>query len=294
MQDPTRQPIILDSNPKHPFFAVPFVRVSGNKATTQTCFCDVHDTISFKAIEAGAPDFDPQNEEMKFVYAYKAFIFEFYKQQHLMWMMRKSFSEKPQLFSRPESVAEYRVQSMRMTEFQKIKKHYDSEIMNGTHNGVKTFVVEIPHKIQFANYAYIAPEFDLNGNKISTIDKTNMMHRIAVTVLPESSKSYILMSCLDTEMEFYSSYFNEMSNAPLDKILFYFNIVLPLYSENLVLSEQLWNSQNEEMQAGLTYMANLIGNEQVGLSQAVGMALRNAARKRNFDYSKRVGFDLFK
>lgn len=294
MQDPTRQPIILDSNPKHPFFAIPFVRVSGNKATTQTCFCDVHDTISFKAIEAGAPDFDPQNEEMKFVYAYKAFIFEFYKQQHLMWMMRKLFSEKPQLFSRPEHVAEYRVQSMRMTEFQKIKKHYDSEIMNGTHNGVGTFVVEIPHKIQFANYAYIAPEFDLNGNKISTIDKTNMMHRIAVTVLPESSKSYILMSCLDTEMEFYSSYFNEMSNAPLDRILFYFNIVLPLYSENLVLSEQLWNSQNEEMQAGLTYMANLIGNEQVGLSQTVGMALRNAARKRNFDYSKRVGFDLFK
>lgn len=87
---------------------------------------------------------------MKFVYAYKAFIFEFYKQQHLMWMMRKSFSEKPQLFSHPERVAEYRVQSMRMTEFQKIKKHYDSEIMNGTHNGVETFVVEIPHKIQFA------------------------------------------------------------------------------------------------------------------------------------------------
>ena len=25
----------------------------------------------------------------------------------------------------------------------------------------------------------------------------------------------------------------------------------------------------------------------------VGMALRNAAHKKNFDYSKRMGFDLF-
>lgn len=34
----------------------------------QSCFCDLHDTEAFKVIEAGAPDFDANNDEMKFVY----------------------------------------------------------------------------------------------------------------------------------------------------------------------------------------------------------------------------------
>jgi len=54
-------------------------RISVNDATTEPCFCDFHDNIAFAAIEKGAPNFDKLNEEMKFVYAYKALIFEYYK-----------------------------------------------------------------------------------------------------------------------------------------------------------------------------------------------------------------------
>ena len=78
MQDHTKQPIVFADNSFNPI--VPFSKVSGNKATTQSCFCDLHDTELFKPIEVGAPAFDPNNEEMKFVYAYKAFIFEYAKQ----------------------------------------------------------------------------------------------------------------------------------------------------------------------------------------------------------------------
>ena len=84
MQDPAKQPIVIKEDPVNPILIVPFTRVSGNKATTQSCFCDVHDTQAFKVIEAGSPDFDANNDEMKFVYAYKAFVFEYAKQRHLM------------------------------------------------------------------------------------------------------------------------------------------------------------------------------------------------------------------
>ena len=67
MQDHTKQPIIVNDDP-NPVVIVPFSKVSGNKATTQSCFCNLHDTELFKPIEAGAPDFDPDNEEMRFVY----------------------------------------------------------------------------------------------------------------------------------------------------------------------------------------------------------------------------------
>ena len=185
MQDHSKQPIIVNDDPLNPIVIVPFSKVSGNKATTQSCFCDLHDTELFKPIEAGAPDVDPNNEEMKFIYAYKAFIFEYAKQLHLLSIFKELFAEKPQVFSLPEMVKEYRIQCMRVEEFRFVKNHFDSEIMSGTHNGIETCVVKIPYQIGFANYAYIAPDFDLNGQKIETIDDCGKMHRVAVTALPE-------------------------------------------------------------------------------------------------------------
>ena len=70
--------------------------------------------------------------------------------------------------------------------------------------------------------------------------------------------------------------------------------MLPLFSENIILSEVLWNAVDEKGQLGLTHMANVIGDAHFRLSQTLGMALRNAAQKKNFDYSKRMGFDLFR
>ena len=293
MQDHTKQPIILDDDPTHSVVIIPFSRVSGNKATTQSCFCDLHDTELFSPIEIGAPDFNPNNEEMKFLYAYKAFIFEYAKQLQLMGILRELFKERPQAFCIPEMVKECRMQCMRMDEFEPVKKYFDSEIMAATHNGIETCVVIIPYQIGFANYAYIAPDFDLNGEKIETVDDNGKMHRLAVTVLPESNQSYIMLSCLSSEEGIYHDFFEQIKSAQIDKILYYFNLVLPLFSENLVLSEQLWNAHSEKGQFGITHMANLLGQDQFNLSHTIGMALRNAAKNKKTDYSKRGAIDLF-
>ncbi len=55
-------------------------KVGVNHATTATCFCDVHDDEVFAPIEKrGGTIFDKESEEHKYIYAYKAFIFEYYK-----------------------------------------------------------------------------------------------------------------------------------------------------------------------------------------------------------------------
>ncbi len=293
MQDHTKQPIIVNDDPLNPVVIVPFSKVSGNKATTQSCFCDLHDTELFKPIEAGAPDFDPDNEEMRFVYAYKAFVFEYAKQLQLMSILKETFAERPQVSLIPEMVKEYRIQCIRMEEFEPVKNHFDSEIMSGTHNGIETCVVKIPYQIGFANYAYIAPDFDLNGERIETIDECRKMHRLAITVLPESNQSYILLSCLSSEEIIYHDFFDQIQESDISKVLFYFNLLLPLFSENLVISEKLWDNLSEKGQFGLVHMANLIGTDQFNLSHTIGMALRNAAKNKKMDYSKRGEIDLF-
>ena len=294
MQDHTKQPIVLGNDTMNTHVVVPFSRVSRNKATTQNCFCDLHDTELFKPIEAGAPDFDPNNAEMKFFYAYKSFIFEYAKHLQLMSVIKEVFTERPNVFSHPEMVKEYRIQCMRMDEFEPVKKHFDSEILSGTYNGVETCVVTIPYRIGFANYAYIAPDYDLNGELIESIDSNGKMHRLSITVFPEKTHSFIILSCLSSETSIFQKFLKQIKTSDNDKVLFYFNLLLPLFSENLVLSEKLWNLHSEKGQFGLVYMANLIGNEQFKMSYTIGMMLRNAAKKKKADYSMRGEIDLFR
>ncbi len=149
--------------------------------------------------------------------------------------------------------------------------------MAGNHTGVATCVVKIPEQIKFANYAYIAPDYDLNGNKIKhTIKGT--MHRIAITAFPESTQSYILLSYLETERAIYQKLFDQLKSSSVDKIKFYMTMVLPLYSENMVLSSELWNNWNEETQMAYTFYANLNGPKAVVYGKCIGMGIRNAAK----------------
>ena len=111
---------------------VEFSKVSANDATTETCFCDRHDNIAFAVIEKGAPDFDVNSEPMKFVYAYKAFIFEYYKKEVLHKIFQRCFKKRPPVFQLPQMVGSYRVSQLRLKEFEPVKRHFDSEILSGT------------------------------------------------------------------------------------------------------------------------------------------------------------------
>lgn len=71
-------------------------------------------------------------------------------------------------------------------------------------------------------------------------------------------------------------------------------MILPLYSENMVLSPDLWKRWDDEIKMAFTFYANLKGTMFTRYNLAVGMGLRNAAKSREpFDYSKRGKIDLF-
>ena len=153
--------------------------------------------------------------------------------------------------------------------------------------------MKIPEQIKFAVYAYIAPDYDLDGNKIKHTVK-GVMHRLAVTVFPEESQSYILLSCLKSEKPIYEGLFKQLRSYSIDKIKFYMSMVLPLYSENMVLSPALWRSWDDETKMAYTFYANLNGPNAAVYSKCIGMGIRNAAKSRSsYDYSKRGKIDLF-
>lgn len=149
-------------------------RTSANDATTETCFCDLHDNILFAVIEKGAPDYDDSNEEMKFIYAYKAFMFEYYKQSKALDIYKECLKKNPVAFKSTTMVGMYRMLQLKMREFEPIKSHFDKEIMSNTHNGIATYCVKIPEQIKFADYAYIAPDYDLNVKNQAYSERYNV------------------------------------------------------------------------------------------------------------------------
>lgn len=290
--DPKKRPLLVPLENSKMELIVEVSKTSVNNATTQTCFCDLHDNIAFAVIEKGAPDFDESNAAMKFVYAYKAFIFEYYKQWMAMDIFRISFANRPDVFKSFRMVGMYRMLQLKRKEFEPIKEHFNNEILAGKHGGIKTCIIKLPEQIKFANYAYIAPDYDLDGRRIKHTLK-GIMHRVAVTVFPEKTQSYILLSCLESEVTIYQDFFNQLENSSIDKIKFYFSMILPLYSENMVLSPDIWNNWDEETRIAYTFYSNIQGNDVIVYSKTIGMGLRNAAKSTTFDYSKRGKIDLF-
>jgi len=293
MLDAKRQPVLvpLDNGEVVPF--VEISKISANAATTETCFCDYHDNVVFAAIEKGAPDFDNTNEEMKFIYAYKAFIFEYYKQWTALDIFRESFKANPVAFEDMKSIDIYRMLQLKMKEFEPIKNFFDVRIKSGEYDGLYTCAVRIPEQINFADYAYIAPDYDMNGKKIRHTKK-GVMHRLAITIFPEEDCSWLLLSCLESEKKIYKKLFSQMQEASIEKMKYYINLVLPLYSENMVLSPRIWNEWDEETKMAYTYYANLNGNDAKVMCMGVGFGLTNAySDKSGSAYRVQPNINLF-
>ena len=100
----------------------------------------------------------------------------------------------------------------------------------------------------------ISPPFDIEGKNVKALErKTKRLKFMFFTSFPVNGKSYILMSALKDDMQYFSDYFDKMRNAPLSLVQYYVNVLIPLYSQNLIISPNLWKKWSEEAQAGVQF-----------------------------------------
>lgn len=66
-----KAPQIIPIENEEPEILTLIDKIGVNHATTATCFCDVHDDEVFAPIEKGAPAFEPNNDEHRYIYALK-------------------------------------------------------------------------------------------------------------------------------------------------------------------------------------------------------------------------------
>ena len=285
--------LILPIDNQEPEIITLIDRVSANKATRATCFCDVHDDNVFALIEKGSPDFDKNNEGHKYIYAYKSFIFEYYKKLVEQRAFMNNIKDKPSLLKVPLFVRYYRGILMSLHEMTRVKDFFDRGIMNEDYSGLETYIVELDESINFANYACIALDFDINGNKIKCKHK-GFISRLFITVFPEKTKSYIIISCMKEDYKTYTKLFHQLQTVNQEKIKYYLDLVLPLYSENIVLSPRLWEKWDEEQQMAYTFYANRKGAQFELYKKMMNMGMRNIKNQETgFEDGNRGKIDLF-
>ncbi|AGA68904.1 SEC-C motif-containing protein [Desulfitobacterium dichloroeliminans LMG P-21439] len=293
MLDTKRPPLIIPIENEEPEIITLIDKVGVNHATTSTCFCDVHDDEVFAPIEKNALPFDINNEEHKFLYAYKAFIFEYYKELVLENVFRQNIKEKPSMLKSADAVRQYRNLLLKRKEMDQIKTFFDTALITQNYIGLKTRVVEIPEEIDFANFACVGFSYDLEGHKIKNI-KNNIMDRVFLTIFPEENKSYIIMSYLEKDKNTYGNLAEQLKYKDIDLIKYFITLVLPLYSENIVLSPRLWEKWDEETQMAFTFYSNRSGSQFAVYNLAVKFGMQNIKNKKmNLPNGKRCKIDLF-
>lgn len=272
--NPNKQLQVIPIENEEPEIITLIDRVGVNHATTATCFCDVHDDEVFAPIEKGAPAFNKDSDEHKYLYAYKAFIFEYYKKLVEQKILKENITKTPSLLKTPQYVQFYRAISMTLEEMNKVKKFFDNGIVNKDYNGLETCVIEIPESIKFATYSCIAIDFDLFGKRIRHT-KRGFISRLFITIFPEETKSYILLSCLREDVKVYKKFFQQLQTTNLEKVKYYFDLILPLYTENSADKKPLPEKPTEIE----------LRNVSFGYNEKDGYILNNISMKIN-PYSK--------
>ena len=293
MLNSKKPPMIIPIENEDPEVLVLIDRVGVNHATTSTCFCDVHDDEVFAPIEKGAPAFDKNNEEHKYLYAYKAFIFEYYKELVLERIFRKSIQEQPSLLKYSDYVRNYRNSALKRIEMDVVKCFFDKGLLSHDYSGLATCIIELSEQINFANFACVGLDYDLDGGKIRNIKK-NVMNRVFLTVFPEENRSFILMSYLKKDENIYGRLAKQLKTKNINLVKYFFTLILPLYSENIILSPRLWERWDEKSQMAFTFYANRSGKQFAVFNQAVKFGLQNIRNKKtDLSNGNRGLIDLF-
>lgn len=291
-----KEPVMLEIKKgiPEPFYFLEEMKIKD--VTVATCFCKTHDNEVFEKIEKAQYPLTNLNDEQKFLFAYKTFSFEYYNEVVLNKYHSNVFKEAPQFTKDKGIVMQYRNNTLKLQELQCYKDFFDKALENKDYSGLETITVQLPYRIQFANYMMFAPPYDINGKKVKPIEKkSRKMKYIFFTAIPEETKSYLLISALKEDMSVYGEYFEQIKKAPQGLIKYYINIFVPLYSQNMIISPLLYDMWTEKAQLGIQYAVAETRNP--GIIKGVQFGLRNLAKKREKEEveidSDAVAFNFF-
>ena len=237
-----------------------------NKATVFTGFCKYHDQKIFEPIDGY--EFEPENKEQEFLFAYKALakehhtklsLFEAYKSV-LNWLRTKNISElkkhslikhenefetKTELIPHlTQIVKELKAASKSLESYQiRLNSNLDAE----KYSNIESKILILQNEYPIACSSCITFTKDFEGRKINDLTNLRAMPKyLFLTIFPENFNTYVILSYLRKHKHYFKFIENQILNTNIDLQKKLVSNLLLKHVENFVISPTLWNSLDDE------------------------------------------------
>lgn len=267
-----------------------FEKVAADDAVTHGCFCEKHDAEIFEAIEKRP--FEPDDEEQTFIMAYRILIFELYNELVVENMYQKTIKDFPSLLRSPNFVKAYRNNKEKISEMQELKKMFEKGIEDRDHTQIRTVVFRVDKSLKFADHALMEPWFDINGKSINGKNSSGMKN-IFFSVVPGRDESYVIVSCPEKNMKKYEKLFAQINEKPKEVTEAYFNFYIPLFSQNIVIGPEFWDSMDDNKKKSFLYLTSMTGRDAFDISMGMQNHLRNLRSKKRIHPTNPKSFNFF-
>jgi hypothetical protein len=210
-------------------------------ASTFTGFCNKHDKI-FSEIENKPFMAEPKQT---FLLAYRAFAYEAHKKVEALNLFRASVSQKPSVLQNEDFLTQYRGYQAAMVDIDHQKKIFDRAILEEKYDVVESYVIELDGESKIATCSSIHLEYDLVGNQLNDVTSTSTdetLKPLMINVFPQDGKTFIVLSWMSEDYEFYKEYINQLKQLDKENLLKYFNNLIVSYIENFFINPTFWGS----------------------------------------------------
>lgn len=215
-------------------------RVGKKDATTFYGFCSYHDSAIFADIELKEYE---KTEKQNFLFAYRACAQEYHKKQRAIKSMQNIVKDKPMILLDDTFVMNYKLSSLSLNDVEEVISDFNSALMQEKFDVIETFVYEFNSRYDFAVTTTFCPAVDLKGKELNDIYSisSERLKSVFLTFLPTQDKSYFIFSVLKSDINKLQAYMEQIRKLDEEKLKTYINNVIPMYSENIVLSPRLWD-----------------------------------------------------
>ncbi|MGE7843561.1 YecA family protein [Lysinibacillus sp. NPDC093712] len=213
-------------------YKLKFKEIGRKEATTFTGFCGYHDNMLFEPIEDKEYIGD---EQQHFLFAYRAFSFEYHKKLEAQNAHKKIAFDKPSVLKDRDYLNKSENYELGVKDLLRHKDTFDSALLKNDFDVVETisFVLDGPAGLAVSSGFFL--EYDISGHILNNLSlKNEIMRLLMFNIFPSEGNTIILFSWLKKDAEFYKRFRNQLLSLDNVKIIKLLNNLIPAYCENVV------------------------------------------------------------
>ena len=226
-------------------------RVGRRVASVATNFCGMHDTNIFLPIEQR--DFTPGDLEQELLFAYRAYAKEYHAKLEQSLVFKAALNKFDALETKDMFTTALTGSEVTLQEMESNRIILNRALSCSDFKQIHTYRAEFRQPCPIAVSSSFALEHDLNGKVLNNLgDLKGSLKPLTLTVFPQASKTYVLISCFRKDKKDCSFIPNQiLAGTKAEQRVVISNMVIA-YVENLFISPAWWGNKPRETQEAIS------------------------------------------